>query len=473
MRFIKLSIFLSIFHCSFFKSASNGKVFIISDTCLYSENTQKSKCLTTLKANEDVELIAFNLPDKKSELKGKWYKVSSNGKVGFLFYDDQINKLNFASIIPVPKQQREVTASALRLRNSPSLKGDIIDSLPKGTIVSILGQSPFQVKIDEHWNSWAEIETSDGKRGFSFSAYLGLPGNDPNPNDSYNIIGFVEIKNPNPILYHADLSTKYKSDNQDFSSFDWKKHNLLYVDKSIEQNGFRYYHFQGNLSESAEYDGMDYGKHDFYISDRDSTFHIGEISENSQREVESKFPKGFTSSLRKFFPLINFKTLKLDQEVFISNSNVSLYSISYRNIPTYDLGYMIFDTVDQHNIVIQKNKNEYSILNSEGGTKEFKIINLNQDNDPEILETSYERMSESTSLYTLLNGQYQKIAKIENLGDVNEFILTAYSGTKESQMLKWNDYAKMEIRIPYLVFSRNEKEEIKFEIKDGRLIQSL
>jgi hypothetical protein len=134
---------------------------------------------------------------------------------------------------------------------------------------------------------------------------------------------------------------------------------------------------------------------------------------------------------------------------------------------------MIFDTVDQHNIVIQKNKNEYSILNSEGGTKEFKIINLNQDNDPEILETSYERMSESTSLYTLLNGQYQKIAKIENLGDVNEFILTAYSGTKESQMLKWNDYAKMEIRIPYLVFSRNEKEEIKFEIKDGRLIQSL
>ncbi|WP_232371752.1 SH3 domain-containing protein [Leptospira ainazelensis] len=65
-----------------------------------------------------------------------------------------------------------VDASVLRVRSMPSLLGEVIENIPKGTEVSVIGSTPYKMKIEDKYDSWSEVITPSGKVGFSYSGFL-------------------------------------------------------------------------------------------------------------------------------------------------------------------------------------------------------------------------------------------------------------------------------------------------------------
>jgi hypothetical protein len=60
----------------------------------------------------------------------------------------------------------------LRLRSSPSTKGDVVKSLDYGSSVQILQTGDSFVDSDGNRGNWVYIATPEGSAGWCFGAYL-------------------------------------------------------------------------------------------------------------------------------------------------------------------------------------------------------------------------------------------------------------------------------------------------------------
>lgn len=65
-----------------------------------------------------------------------------------------------------------VTATALKVRATPSLKGEVVITLPRGTVVTVESYSAERIIVDGNMSTWAKIQSSDSKSGWVFGGFI-------------------------------------------------------------------------------------------------------------------------------------------------------------------------------------------------------------------------------------------------------------------------------------------------------------
>ena len=73
-----------------------------------------------------------------------------------------------ATTEPTIVKRATVNANGLNLRRDPSLTADVIATLKQKTVVKLLGQN----QVDENNDTWAKIETDEGKQGWVLVRFL-------------------------------------------------------------------------------------------------------------------------------------------------------------------------------------------------------------------------------------------------------------------------------------------------------------
>ncbi|MFK2827109.1 SH3 domain-containing protein [Bacillus sp. B190/17] len=146
-------------------SASTGNASVTVDKLNVRENPSKTaRVIGSLKKGQGVYVYETN--------SGGWSKIKYNNRAGYV----AAGYLKFAdsySPAPVTGTEMIVNASKLNVRATPSPKGKVIGSFPRGATVYVYGTRP---------GGWSEVRYN-GKVGFVASAYLKAPS--PSVNYEY------------------------------------------------------------------------------------------------------------------------------------------------------------------------------------------------------------------------------------------------------------------------------------------------
>ncbi|TGM46663.1 SH3 domain-containing protein [Leptospira biflexa] len=185
--------FLTLYGCLKSENPENtpriGEFYIFENDIPIYETIDRGKRIGKVKIGDSLEIVEGNVPDKK---KGFWYKVIHKGKFGFIPMNEELQKKLLA--FGYKNEKGRITASSLRVRDKPSLNGNIIGSVRKDTFVEILGQGFIYEKIDSKYDTWMKIRTSEGLVGYSYAGYISkFQNSDLNEVDATKIYGFIEI----------------------------------------------------------------------------------------------------------------------------------------------------------------------------------------------------------------------------------------------------------------------------------------
>lgn len=74
-------------------------------------------------------------------------------------------------VISVGSRWGVVTSNYLRMRARPSESAEVVEGLPRGTVVEIIGTSETQVTIEGQRAYWLQLNM-EGLRGWAFGAYV-------------------------------------------------------------------------------------------------------------------------------------------------------------------------------------------------------------------------------------------------------------------------------------------------------------
>ncbi len=74
-------------------------------------------------------------------------------------------------VISVASRWGVVTSNYLRMRARPSESAEVVEGLPRGTVVEIIGTSETQATVDGEKAYWLELNVA-GLRGWGFGANL-------------------------------------------------------------------------------------------------------------------------------------------------------------------------------------------------------------------------------------------------------------------------------------------------------------
>lgn len=173
---ISLVILCSLYFTQSCKKSTpigNGYV-LIGGLCIHKEPTYRSECFDRLSRGNSVQILEYKIKDKEEKNNLLWYRVLAGKVDGFISVDEEVSNGSFATIFPVTANVQYVDASVLRVRSMPSLLGEVVESIPKGTAVSVVGNTPFKMKIEDKYDGWSEVITPSGKTGFSYSGFLNL-----------------------------------------------------------------------------------------------------------------------------------------------------------------------------------------------------------------------------------------------------------------------------------------------------------
>nr|WP_000908229.1 SH3 domain-containing protein [Leptospira interrogans]AGZ85006.1 hypothetical protein [Leptospira interrogans serovar Canicola] len=174
--FCRLSLLLIlssyfIQNCRKPKPIGNGYV-LLGGLCVHKEPTYRSECFDSLRRGTSIQILEYKIKDKEEKNNLLWYRVQVGSIDGFISVDEEISNGSFVSIFPIESKVQYVDASVLRVRSMPSLLGQVIETIPKGTAVSVVGSTPYKMKIEDKYDGWAEVITPSGKVGFSYSGFL-------------------------------------------------------------------------------------------------------------------------------------------------------------------------------------------------------------------------------------------------------------------------------------------------------------
>lgn len=124
--------------------------------------------------NEKIEILSKQVQDTKIKAEGAmWYKVRYKDLVGFVSYDEEGIRQNISTFEPAAQGAVGiVSATNLRIRETPGLQGNVLKVLPRGTVVDIVAYGSIYQKIEGKQDRWVEVATPDGKKGFAFAGFL-------------------------------------------------------------------------------------------------------------------------------------------------------------------------------------------------------------------------------------------------------------------------------------------------------------
>ena len=97
---------------------------------------------------------------------GDWFYIDLGGQLGYIFkkYISIGNENGSATVIGslFDGWKASVTASSLKIRSGPSTGYDVVDTLSKGTNLTVIGES----------GSWYYVELKNGSKGFASKDYI-------------------------------------------------------------------------------------------------------------------------------------------------------------------------------------------------------------------------------------------------------------------------------------------------------------
>jgi hypothetical protein len=76
-------------------------------------------------------------------------------------------------VISVGSRWAVVTSNYLRMRARPSEAAEVVEGLPRGTVVEVVGTSDTQTTVEGQKDYWYQLNI-EGLRGWGFGAYLQL-----------------------------------------------------------------------------------------------------------------------------------------------------------------------------------------------------------------------------------------------------------------------------------------------------------
>ena len=300
-----------------------GEFYIYkSDVPIY-ESPDRGKVIDRVKLGEKVEIVETNIPDK---VKGFWYKSIHGENVGYIPLQEETNK-NLVAFI-YRKERGRITASSLRIRETPDLKGKVLGAVPKGTLVDILSQGLVYEKIDDKYDTWMKIHTDEGITGYSYAGYISK-NLDPESDevDAEPINGYVEInEDPNYLVRPGGREVK-DSDPAPcgynmIGSLPQKGiiHKIEY--KYIE-DGTTYYKIEGGDDSHGCYES-----YRAWISEKQVLF-VEDIYKYTLEHYGAKFDKAFLDVINENVNgQLNVKTLNIEPSTFkVKEPGYTFYTV--------------------------------------------------------------------------------------------------------------------------------------------------
>ncbi len=74
-------------------------------------------------------------------------------------------------VISVGSRWAVVTSNYMRMRARPSESAEVVEGLPRGTVVEVVGTSETQATVEGQKAYWLQLNI-EGLRGWGFGAYL-------------------------------------------------------------------------------------------------------------------------------------------------------------------------------------------------------------------------------------------------------------------------------------------------------------
>ncbi|EMJ59328.1 SH3 domain protein [Leptospira interrogans serovar Valbuzzi str. Duyster] len=149
-----LFVFSFFLHTKCKKIEPIGKGYVLTTgLCIHKEPSYRSECQEKLERGNIIKILEYKIKDKDPKYNLYWYHVLSDKSNGYISLDEEISRGNFGTILSYNGGTLYVNASALRVRSLPSLTGEIIENLPNGTAVSVVGTTPFKIKIDDKYDN--------------------------------------------------------------------------------------------------------------------------------------------------------------------------------------------------------------------------------------------------------------------------------------------------------------------------------
>ncbi|MCB1306616.1 MAG: SH3 domain-containing protein [Leptospiraceae bacterium] len=120
-----------------------------------------------------LEILEHRIPDPELGDRSYWYRARYGEQTGYFSYDEEVlRNVVYTFVQPAVEEGGMVTAANLRLRAMPGLQSPVVGIMDQGTVVKILLNGRTESRIDDKYDTWVQVETPDGKKGFCFAGYL-------------------------------------------------------------------------------------------------------------------------------------------------------------------------------------------------------------------------------------------------------------------------------------------------------------
>ncbi|MCZ8155978.1 MAG: SH3 domain-containing protein [Leptospira sp.] len=305
-----------------------GEFYIYKSALPVYESADRTKIISKVNVGDKVEIVESNIPDK---IKGFWYKVIHTDKVGYIPLSEETSKNLVAFLFK--SEQGRITASSLRIRETPDLTGKVLGSVPKGTIVQILSQGLVYEKIDDKFDTWMKIKTDEGVIGYSYAGYISK-NLDPDTDevDATRISAYVEIIEEPKYLVRPggrDLT------DQDPAPCGTNSMGMMPGVGGIHKTEFKYTE-EGVTYYKIEYAEDSHGCYDSYrgwISEKQVVY-IDDIYKYTSQKYGSEYDKAFLDVINENSNReLNVKTLKVEPSEFkVKEPGYTFYEVQYGRI---------------------------------------------------------------------------------------------------------------------------------------------
>lgn len=408
-----------------------GEFYIYKNDIPIYENPDRGKVIDKINFGEKVEIVKAKVPDK---VKGFWYKAVHGDNIGYIPLMEETNK-NLVAFI-YKNEKGRILASSLRIRETPNLKGKVLGAVPKGTIVDILSQGLVYEKIDDKYDTWMKIKTSEGITGYSYAGYITRDLNaDLDVPNAEHIIGFVEIKdNPHYLVLPAGREVLGSDPAPCGENFVRLLPNSGDIHKTFFKysvDGITYYKIE------MSYPYQCYESYRAWISEKEVVF-VEDIYKYTLEKNGSKFNKNFLDVINENTKgELNVKTLEIEP----FNFKIKERGYTFYKVNDYKLFYRFQDTYHY------------------AGNISGEIVDINRDGTDEIISDGFCGCLCDEASVTVWNG-----TKLE----------TIFSELPQgSGSLKW------EIGNQFIIMKRdfysydkqtNLYSETYYELKDNKLL---
>ncbi|AKP26425.1 conserved hypothetical protein [Leptospira interrogans serovar Manilae] len=384
-----LFVFSFFLHTKCKKIEPIGKGYVLTTgLCIHKEPSYRSECQEKLERGNIIKILEYKIKDKDPKYNLYWYHVLSDKSNGYISLDEEISRGNFGTILSYNGGTLYVNASALRVRSLPSLTGEIIENLPNGTAVSVVGTTPFKIKIDDKYDNWSEVQTPSGKIGFCYSGYL-RDGSLNHPGASEDSVSGVFIVNNNKAILWTEPGVK-SGQFQSCNSTDLGKYLKITAVKVV--NNVKYYLVEKTIREYGSYSVDELGCINAWISEGDGQV-VEDLYEWSLKEYGYNLDTILVNHLHESqdLPLFDVSSLKIRELDSFGKKGETLFEVIYDKL---DLDFNSENKV--HNLYAKMNNDYYLLLNHLG---DFSTQDFDNDGLSEWIVKSQLRSGEAITYY--------------------------------------------------------------------------